>query len=259
LRLVGISNLTRRLDVFCVFIVSALALNLSFVAGLYWLRSVRSFYYIYRGQGENLMQLATFVAVVASAIAAWFAKDIAKFILHFWGPVEAEIKIETSDGQHIELSRSDLKNPKGVDALIHRLRTEHQLKIDKSASALLETEAADRQNRRKLLIGLITIVFFIVVLASAAVAYLPSRGIISWIILGLIAGFIGNKIVDRQGQGFWLDIALGIVGALVGGFLFDAFGATGVTGLNIWSVIVAVVGSIVVLLIYNAATGRFRV
>jgi uncharacterized membrane protein YeaQ/YmgE (transglycosylase-associated protein family) len=46
-------------------------------------------------------------------------------------------------------------------------------------------------------------------------------GIISWIILGLIAGFIGSKIVDRQGQGFWLDIALGIVGALAGGFLFD--------------------------------------
>ena len=40
-------------------------------------------------------------------------------------------------------------------------------------------------------------------------------GIVSWIILGLIAGFIGSKIVDRQGQGFWLDIALGIVGALI--------------------------------------------
>ena len=83
-------------------------------------------------------------------------------------------------------------------------------------------------------------------------------GIISWIILGLIAGFIGSKIVDKQGQGLWLNIALGIVGALVGGFLFDAFGATGVTGLNIWSMIVAIVGSIVVLLIYNAVTGRRR-
>ena len=62
----------------------------------------------------------------------------------------------------------------------------------------------------------------------------------------------------EQGQGFWLDIALGIVGALVGGFLFDAFGATGVTGLNIWSMIVAVVGSVVVLLIYNAVTSRRR-
>ena len=80
-------------------------------------------------------------------------------------------------------------------------------------------------------------------------------GIVSWIILGLIAGFIGSKIVDKQGQGLWLNIALGIVGALVGGFLFDLFGATGVTGLNLYSMIVAVVGAIVVLLIYNAVTG----
>ncbi|HET6841278.1 MAG TPA: GlsB/YeaQ/YmgE family stress response membrane protein [Candidatus Angelobacter sp.] len=83
-------------------------------------------------------------------------------------------------------------------------------------------------------------------------------GIVSWIILGLIAGFIGSKIVGRHGQGFWLDIALGIVGALVGGFLFDLFGAAGVTGLNIYSMIVAVVGSVVVLVIYNAVTGRRR-
>jgi len=83
-------------------------------------------------------------------------------------------------------------------------------------------------------------------------------GIISWIILGLIAGFIGSKIVDREGQGFWLNIALGIVGAVVGGFLFDLFGATGVTGLNIWSMIVAIVGSVVVLLVYNVLTGRRR-
>ena len=83
-------------------------------------------------------------------------------------------------------------------------------------------------------------------------------GIISWIVLGLIAGFIGSKIVDRQGQGFWLDIALGIIGALVGGFLFDLFGASGVTGLNIYSMIVAIVGAVVVLLIYNAVIGRRR-
>jgi len=83
-------------------------------------------------------------------------------------------------------------------------------------------------------------------------------GIISWIVLGLIAGFIGSKIVDSQGQGFWLNIALGIVGALVGVFIFDLFGASGVTGLNIYSMIVAIVGSIVVLLIYNTLTGRRR-
>ena len=82
--------------------------------------------------------------------------------------------------------------------------------------------------------------------------------IISWIILGLIAGFIGSKIVDSQGQGFWLNIALGIIGALVGGFLFSLFGSTGVTGLNMWSIVVAIVGAVVVLLLYNALTGRRR-
>ena len=81
---------------------------------------------------------------------------------------------------------------------------------------------------------------------------------VSWIILGLIAGFVGAKIVNREGQGFWLDIALGIVGAVVGGFLFSLFGASGVTGLNIYSMIVAVVGSVVVLLLYNAVVGRRR-
>ena len=80
--------------------------------------------------------------------------------------------------------------------------------------------------------------------------------IIGWIILGLIAGFIGSKIVNREGQGFWLDIALGIIGALVGGYLFAFFGATGITGLNIWSIIVAIVGSVVVLWVYNALMAR---
>ena len=83
-------------------------------------------------------------------------------------------------------------------------------------------------------------------------------GIISWIVLGLIAGFIGSKIVDKQGQGFWLNIALGIVGALIGGFLFSLFGAAGVTGFNLYSMIVAIVGSIVVLLIYNTLMGSRR-
>ena len=80
--------------------------------------------------------------------------------------------------------------------------------------------------------------------------------IIGWIILGLIAGFIASKIVNRVGQGFWLDIALGIVGALLGGFLFEAFGGTGVTGFNLYSMVVAVVGAIIVLVVYHAVTGR---
>jgi uncharacterized membrane protein YeaQ/YmgE (transglycosylase-associated protein family) len=83
--------------------------------------------------------------------------------------------------------------------------------------------------------------------------------IIGWIILGLIAGYIGSKIVNKEGQGFWLNIALGIVGALVGGFLFELFGGSGVTGVNIYSMIVAVIGSVVVLWLYNAISSRQRV
>jgi uncharacterized membrane protein YeaQ/YmgE (transglycosylase-associated protein family) len=75
--------------------------------------------------------------------------------------------------------------------------------------------------------------------------------IVSWIVLGLIAGFVGSKIVDSQGQGFWLNMVLGIVGAIVGGFLFSLFGASGVTGFNIYSMIVAIVGSVVVLWLYH--------
>jgi uncharacterized membrane protein YeaQ/YmgE (transglycosylase-associated protein family) len=83
-------------------------------------------------------------------------------------------------------------------------------------------------------------------------------GILSWIILGLIAGFIGSRIVDRQGQGLWLDMGLGIIGAIVGGYLFSLFGKEGVTGLNLYSMLVAIAGSVVVLLLYNLVTGRHR-
>jgi len=80
--------------------------------------------------------------------------------------------------------------------------------------------------------------------------------IIAWIILGLIAGFIGSRIVDKEGKGLWLNMALGIVGAIVGGIIFSAFGAGGVTGVNLYSIIVAVIGAIVVLWIYHAVSGR---
>jgi uncharacterized membrane protein YeaQ/YmgE (transglycosylase-associated protein family) len=70
--------------------------------------------------------------------------------------------------------------------------------------------------------------------------------------LGLIAGFIGSKIVNKRGDGLFLDIILGIVGAIVGGYLFQMFGAHGVTGLNIYSLFVAVIGAILTLVIYHA-------
>lgn len=75
--------------------------------------------------------------------------------------------------------------------------------------------------------------------------------IIAWIVLGLLAGFIGSKIVNKSGEGVVLDILLGIVGAVVGGFLFNAFGASGVSGLNLYSLMVAVVGSILFLVVYH--------
>ncbi|HQT40114.1 MAG TPA: GlsB/YeaQ/YmgE family stress response membrane protein [Acidocella sp.] len=79
-----------------------------------------------------------------------------------------------------------------------------------------------------------------------------------WIILGIIAGWIGSHIVDNGGKGPLLDMVLGIVGALVGGEIFSALGAHSVTGLNLYSLFVAVIGSVVVLVIYHAAMGRRR-
>jgi uncharacterized membrane protein YeaQ/YmgE (transglycosylase-associated protein family) len=76
-------------------------------------------------------------------------------------------------------------------------------------------------------------------------------GIISWLILGLIAGFIASKVVNRTGSGLVMDIVLGVVGAFVGGWVFSYFGHTGVTGLNIPSLIVATLGAIVVMLAYH--------
>jgi uncharacterized membrane protein YeaQ/YmgE (transglycosylase-associated protein family) len=75
---------------------------------------------------------------------------------------------------------------------------------------------------------------------------------LAWIVLGLIAGFIGSKIVNRSGEGLILDIILGIVGAVVGGWLAGFFGLAGVSGVNLYSIAIAIGGAIVVLLVYHA-------
>jgi uncharacterized membrane protein YeaQ/YmgE (transglycosylase-associated protein family) len=74
---------------------------------------------------------------------------------------------------------------------------------------------------------------------------------LAWILLGLIAGFIASKIVNHRGEGLFLDILLGIVGAIVGGWLFRGLGMGGVTGLNLYSMLVAVAGAVVFLLVYH--------
>ena len=80
--------------------------------------------------------------------------------------------------------------------------------------------------------------------------------VLAWIILGLIAGFIASKIVSGSGQGILIDIVLGIVGAVVGGYLFTALGATGITGFNLYSMFVAVVGAGILLWAYHAIGSR---
>jgi uncharacterized membrane protein YeaQ/YmgE (transglycosylase-associated protein family) len=80
--------------------------------------------------------------------------------------------------------------------------------------------------------------------------------IVAWIFLGLISGFIASKVVDHSGQGVFLDIVLGIAGALAGGLLFGLLGLGGVSGLNLWSILVAVTGSVVLLAAYHAVTNR---
>jgi uncharacterized membrane protein YeaQ/YmgE (transglycosylase-associated protein family) len=81
-------------------------------------------------------------------------------------------------------------------------------------------------------------------------------GIIAWLVLGLVAGFIASKVVNKTGEGLIMDIVLGIVGAVVGGWLFTRLGYAGVTGFNIYSMLVAVIGAVVVLLIYHMVVRR---
>lgn len=81
--------------------------------------------------------------------------------------------------------------------------------------------------------------------------------VIGWIVFGLIAGFIASKIVNKQGEGLFVDIILGVVGAVVGGYLVSFFtGAPWQSGFDIPSMIVAIVGAVVVLAIYHAVFGR---
>jgi len=81
-------------------------------------------------------------------------------------------------------------------------------------------------------------------------------GILSWLIVGLIAGFIGSKIVNRTGEGMVRDILLGILGAIVGDAIFTELGLVGVSGVNLTSIVVAAIGAIIVLVLYHAVRGQ---
>jgi uncharacterized membrane protein YeaQ/YmgE (transglycosylase-associated protein family) len=81
-------------------------------------------------------------------------------------------------------------------------------------------------------------------------------GIVAWIFVGLIAGFLASKVVNRTGEGMMRDILLGVVGAIVGGWIFNAIGEPGVSGVNLYSILVAFVGGVVVLVLYHALFGK---
>jgi len=81
-------------------------------------------------------------------------------------------------------------------------------------------------------------------------------GILSWLVVGLIAGFIGSKIVNRSGEGLVRDIILGVIGAVIGDAIFTELGLVGVTGVNLTSIVVAAIGAIIVLVIYHAVISR---
>src|SRR4051794_25849179 len=83
----------------------------------------------------------------------------------------------------------------------------------------------------------------------------PSMGIIAWVLVGLIGGFLASKVVNHTGEGLLRDILLGILGAFVGGFIFRTVGSTGVTGFNLWSILVAFVGAVIFLILYHAMFG----
>jgi uncharacterized membrane protein YeaQ/YmgE (transglycosylase-associated protein family) len=82
--------------------------------------------------------------------------------------------------------------------------------------------------------------------------------ILGWIILGGLAGWLASVLVRGTGLGIIADILVGIVGAFIGGIIVSALGGQGITGFNIWSFIVALIGAIVLLLIVRLFTGGRR-
>ncbi len=86
---------------------------------------------------------------------------------------------------------------------------------------------------------------------------MDQMGWLAWLIVGAVAGWLASMVMKTNGQqGLLMDIIVGIVGALIGGFLFNQFGAAGVTGFNIWSVVVAFVGAVVLLALLRVLNGR---
>ena len=84
-------------------------------------------------------------------------------------------------------------------------------------------------------------------------------GILAWIILGGLAGWIASKIAGTDEQQGWVaNIAVGMVGAMLGGFVFDLLGGSGITGFNAWSLLVAILGALLLIAILRAFSGKSK-
>ena len=82
--------------------------------------------------------------------------------------------------------------------------------------------------------------------------------VLGWIVFGLITGFVASKIVNHRGEGCFLNIALGLVGAMVGGFMFKLLTGFDAFHFNLVSMFVAIIGAVIVLVLYHAVTGQRR-
>jgi len=80
-------------------------------------------------------------------------------------------------------------------------------------------------------------------------------GILGWIILGGIAGWLGSMLMEEE-RGCLMNVLVGVIGAVLGGFLFSFIGGTGITGFNIWSFIVAIIGSVIFLAVLRKLRGK---
>jgi uncharacterized membrane protein YeaQ/YmgE (transglycosylase-associated protein family) len=137
---------------------------------------------------------------------------------------------------------------------------EEQVRCSTKAFPIIEKEALHM--KAKLMALLASSVCAVPAVAWAQTADPTTNegvGIVAWIIIGLIAGYLASHIVNKSGEGMVLDIILGIVGAFIGGVIFRMVGSSGVTGFNVWSIFVAFIGAVVLLVLYHAIRGRGRI
>jgi uncharacterized membrane protein YeaQ/YmgE (transglycosylase-associated protein family) len=157
-------------------------------------------------------------------------------------------------------SCSGLKNGRGLSAGVADHKAAAASKVP---AARLREEHLSRKVMKLFTIQSLAITALL--FASPALAQTNDQavnegaGVIAWILVGLIGGYLASRMVNKTGEGLVRDIILGIIGGIVGGVIFRLLGGHGVTGFNLWSILVAFIGGVAVLLIYHAMFRQRRV